>query len=127
MDEQQDAPSLRFCKALDKFFPLCCRVDRRRREGALSFSEAKAYAPRIESVLGEICLLPLADADAENLRRRLTDPKRDAFNLFTFLEVAGLPPTNNHAEQSLRLPVIFRKITFGSQSERGARALATNL
>ena len=38
-----------------------------------------------------------------------------------------MPPTNNHAEQSLRLPVIFRKITFGSQSLRGARALATNL
>ena len=38
-----------------------------------------------------------------------------------------MPPTNNHAEQSLRLPVIFRKITFGSQSLRVARALATNL
>jgi hypothetical protein len=31
------------------------------------------------------------------------------------------------SEQSLRLPVIFRKITFGSQSLRGAQALATNL
>ena len=79
------------------------------------------------SVRGEICLLPLADADAENLRRRLTDPKRDAPNLFSFLDVAGMPPTNNHAEQSLRLPVIFRKITFGSQSLRGAQSLATNL
>ena len=38
-----------------------------------------------------------------------------------------MPPTNNHAEQSLRLPVIFRKITFGSQSLLGAQALATNL
>ena len=36
-------------------------------------------------------------------------------------------PTNNHAEPSLRLPVIFRKITFGSQSLRGAQALATNI
>lgn len=72
-------------------------------------------------------MLPLADADAENLRCRVTDPKRDGDNLFTFLEVAGMPPTNNHAEQSLRLPVIFRKITFGSQSLRGAQALATNL
>jgi len=27
----------------------------------------------------------------------------------------------------VRLPVIFRKITFGSQSLRGAQALATNL
>jgi hypothetical protein len=123
----RDAPSLRFCKALEAFFPLCCRVDRRRREGTLSFAGAKAYAPLLQRALREICLLPLADADAENLRQRLTDPKRDAPNLFSFLEVAGLPPTNNHAEQSLRLPVIFRKITFGSQSLRGAQALATNL
>lgn len=38
-----------------------------------------------------------------------------------------MPPTNNHAEQSLRLPVIFRKITFGSQSLLGAQSLAVNL
>jgi transposase len=126
-ERQRDAPSLRFCRALETFFPLCCRVDRRRREGSLSFTAAKAYAPRLKSALAEICLLPLADAEAENLRLRLTDPKRDAPNLFTFLEVAGMPPTNNHAEQSLRLPVIFRKITFGSQSLHGAQALATNL
>jgi hypothetical protein len=73
-ERQRDAPSLRFCRALEKFFPLCCRID----------------------------------------------PRRDAPNLFSFLEVAGMPPTNNHAEQSLRLPVIFRKITFGNQSLRGA-------
>ena len=60
------------------------------------------YIPQLGSTLGEICLLPLADDDAENLRCRVTDPKRDGDNLFTFLEVAGMPPTNNHAEQSLR-------------------------
>jgi len=69
----------------------------------------------------------LADADAENLRQRITDPKRDGANLFTFLKVKDMPPTNNHAEQSLRLPVIFRKICFGSRSLLGAQALAVNL
>ena len=49
------------------------------------------------------------------------------YDPYTLVEVPGVPPTNNHAEQSLRLPVIFRKITFGSQSPRGAQALATNL
>ena len=38
-----------------------------------------------------------------------------------------MPPTNNHAEQSLRLPVIFRKITLSSQSLLGAQSLAVNL
>jgi transposase len=103
----RDAPSLRFCKTLEAFFPLCCRVGRRRREGTLSFAGAKAYAPHLESALGEICLLPLADADAENLRQRLTDPKRDAPNLFTFLEVAGMPPTNNAAYAARGISVVM--------------------
>ena len=34
---------------------------------------------------------------------------------------------NNHAEQALRLPVIFRKICFGNRSLEGARNLAVNL
>lgn len=47
--------------------------------------------------------------------------------LFTFLDVNRMEPTNNHAEQSLRLPVIFRKICFGSRSSRGAATFSTNL
>ena len=126
-ERKQDKNALRFCKTVKKFFSLCCRIDQRRKNGSVSFSAAKAYIPRLQRVLDTICLRPLADADAENLRNRLTDPKRDAMNLFTFLEVNGMPPTNNHAEQSLRLPVIFRKISFGSRSLHGAQALATNL
>ena len=126
-EKQRDASSLRFCVALAKFFSFCCRIGQRREKGGIAYSAAKDYIPRLRRTLDTICLRPLADADAENLRARVTDPKRDGANLFTFLEVAGMPPTNNHAEQSLRLPVIFRKITFGSQSLLGAQALATNL
>lgn len=38
-----------------------------------------------------------------------------------------MEPTNNHAEQSLRLPVIFRKISFGNRSVLGAQTFSTNL
>ena len=123
----RDAPSLRFCNKLGKFFSICCAIGRRRDSGAISFSAAKAHIPRLRRTRDAICMRPLADAEAENLRQRVTDPKRDGKNLFTFLEVPGMPPTNNHAEQSLRLPVIFRKITFGSQSLHGAQSLAVNL
>jgi transposase len=41
--------------------------------------------------------------------------------LWTFLQVEGVEPTNNHAEQALRGAVIWRKTSFGSQSERGDR------
>jgi len=71
-------------------------------------------------------LHPLRNKDAENLRQRITNPKRDALKLFTYPKVKGMPPTNNHAEQALRSPVIFRKISFGSRSITGAQAMATN-
>jgi len=42
-------------------------------------------------------------------------------SLWRFFEVAGVPPTNNQAEQEIRPLVIAKKLTFGVQSERGAR------
>lgn len=125
--KQQDLCSLRFVNSVAKFFAICCRIDQRRKAHRVSFSSAKAHIPRLQRVLDAICQYQLADSEAENLRQRITNPKRDARNLFTFLRVNGMPPTNNHAEQSLRLPVIFRKISFGSRSLLGAQSLAANL
>jgi len=39
--------------------------------------------------------------------------------LWTFVETDGVEPTNNVAERALRGPVIYRKLSLGSQSERG--------
>lgn len=44
---------------------------------------------------------------------------RDA--LWTFVDREGVEPTNNHAERELRAFVLWRKRSFGSQSERGDR------
>jgi transposase len=44
--------------------------------------------------------------------------------LFTFLEHAGVEPTNNFPERSLRLFVLIRKITYGNRSANGEVALA---
>ena len=44
---------------------------------------------------------------------------RDA--LWTFIERDGVEPTNNHAELELRDFVLWRRRSFGSQSERGER------
>lgn len=41
--------------------------------------------------------------------------------LWRFFEIPGVPPTNNHAERQLRPLVISKKLTFGTQSERGSR------
>jgi transposase len=41
--------------------------------------------------------------------------------LWTFVDVEGVEPTNNAAEQALRHAVIWRKLSFGTQSARGSR------
>lgn len=41
--------------------------------------------------------------------------------LWTFLRVAGVEPTNNAAERGLRRAVLWRRKSFGTQSESGSR------
>jgi transposase len=41
--------------------------------------------------------------------------------LWTFAEVEGVEPTNNAAERALRPGVLWRKGSFGTQSDRGSR------
>jgi len=41
--------------------------------------------------------------------------------LFTFVLATGVEPTNNAAERALRGAVIWRKISFGTDSEHGSR------
>ncbi|HEY8671735.1 MAG TPA: IS66 family transposase [Terriglobales bacterium] len=41
--------------------------------------------------------------------------------LWTFVEVQGIEPTNNTAERALRPAVIYRKLSFGTQSAAGSR------
>lgn len=44
--------------------------------------------------------------------------------LWTFADHDGVEPTNNHAERALRAFVLWRKMSFGSQSDRGNRFAA---
>ncbi|MGH8415410.1 MAG: IS66 family transposase, partial [Gammaproteobacteria bacterium] len=41
--------------------------------------------------------------------------------LWTFVDVQGVEPTNNTAERALRPAVIYRKLSFGTQSASGSR------
>lgn len=41
--------------------------------------------------------------------------------LWTFVEIQGVEPTNNTAERALRPAVIYRKLSFGTQSASGSR------
>lgn len=63
--------------------------------------------------------------------RRTSEVCRELYwyrdRLWTFLETEGVEPTNNAAERSLRHAVIWRKLSFGTQSASGSRFVETLL
>jgi len=62
-----------------------------------------------------------AAADIERLSGSCADILAHREALWTFVEHDGVEPTNNHGELELRDFVLWRKRSFGSQSERGER------
>lgn len=96
-----------------------CDTGRKLKFGDISWELAGGIADCFIKQLSKIRKQPLMFKPAETLRLYLTGPEQKF--LFTFLRHPGVPPTNNHAEQSLRHPVIFRKICFGTRSESGLK------
>jgi transposase len=47
--------------------------------------------------------------------------------LWTFLDAEGVEPTNNASERALRPAVIWRRLSFGTQSAKGSRFVETIL
>jgi transposase len=77
-------------------------------------------------------LIPLQARLGRLLRRGQDNPDRKAAGLcrelrkwwlalWTFARVDGVEPTNNGAERALRPAVLWRKGSFGSDSEAGSR------
>ena len=70
-------------------------------------------------------LAQAAERSARNRRRRTF--ARNLLKLWpalwTFSDIDGVAPTNNHAERGLRGAVIYRKLSLGSQSEEGERTI----
>ena len=61
------------------------------------------------------------DANIKGLSGSCSDMWEHREALWTFVVVDGVEPTNNHAERELRAFVLWRKRSFGAQSERGHR------
>jgi transposase len=64
------------------------------------------------------------DADVRGTCRELYEHRQW---LWTFLQHEGIEPTNNAGERSLRHAVIWRKLSFGTQSASGSRFVETML
>ena len=90
------------------------------RDGTLNRSSFRsAMTPlrqEVERLLeaGSRCGVPKTAGTCQDILKR-----REA--LWTFVQIAGVEPTNNVAERSIRPGVLWRKGSFGTQSETGSR------
>lgn len=67
----------------------------------------------------EAALQRSAAADIEVVAGSCADILEHKAALWTFVDRDDVEPTNNHAERELRAFVLWRKRSFGTQSERG--------
>jgi transposase len=90
------------------------------REGTLQRSTFRSYMSplrrEVERLLeaGGRCGVPTTEGTCQEILKR-----REA--LWTFVQVEGVEPTNNTAERAIRPGVLWRKGSFGTQSEAGSR------
>ena len=72
---------------------------------------------------GEILLLLRqgSQCDAPQVAGRCREILKLEGALFTYVRVAGVEPTNNVAERAIRPAVLWRKGSFGTDSEKGSR------
>jgi transposase len=88
-----------------------------------------AFVRRLAPIRREVERLLLRGADSGNraiagMCRELHDHRNW---LWTFVRVEGVEPTNNASERALRHAVIWRKLSFGTQSADGSRFVETML
>jgi transposase len=74
----------------------------------------------------EATLEDAVSADVSGLSGSCADILEHRQALWTFVDQAGVEPTNNHAEREIRAFVLWRKRSFGTQSDRG-NTFAENL
>ena len=90
----------------------------RLKDGTLSRDEFRALMAPVR-VHVESLLERAAKSKLTHVSGSCEDILKHRAALWTFVDTEGVEPTNNHAERELRAFVLWRKRSFGTQSERG--------
>jgi transposase len=97
-----------------KLFELWHKV----RDGTMSHSTFQRQVQPIRQTVDALLLRGYFNALTHGFCKELWEHRQ---RLWTFVDVEGIEPTNNAAEQALRHAVIWRKLSFGTQSASGSR------
>jgi len=114
----EDQQALLFAYCLKDIFKRARQEKRDWLEGKMSSAQARQKALAFEEELDQLVEPTVQNEDAEKLRKRLIAHRDENF---TFLRYKDVDPDNNRAERALRPSVVMRKITYGNNSETGAR------
>ena len=88
------------------------------RAGNLDREKFRAWMTPVRAQL-EKCLERAVAANLKEVSGACADILSHKQALWTFVDREDVDPTNNHAERELRAFVLWRKRSFGAQSERG--------
>ena len=95
------------------------KMRRRVRDGTLQWQTFQRRMPKLMTEVEELL------EEGASFNGPLAGKCREIFKsrkyMWTFVTCEEVEPTNNHAERMVRQGVIWRKMSFGTQSERGAR------
>jgi transposase len=90
------------------------------RENRIDWPAFQAVMKSIEQRVGDL-LRAGEQCGQEKTRRTCGNILKLERSLWTFVRVEGIEPTNNNAERPLRRAVLWRRKSFGTQSESGSR------
>ena len=121
-DQQVKRLGRELMREVDAMFALWHRV----RDGTLS---RRTFKTRMLPIRRRVEALLLRGVFSGNPRLMgMSEELYDGrVNLWTFVDLEGISPTNNDAERALRHAVIWRKLSFGTQSAAGSRFVETML
>jgi transposase len=88
------------------------------RDGTVSHADFRTQMQPIRTRVEAVLLRGYFDA---RVRGFCTDLWEHRARLWVFVDVEGVEPTNNAAERALRHAVIWRKLSFGTQSASGSQ------
>jgi transposase len=111
LSEREDESMSRFGENILKELRLLCHW-------AKAPPSEKQWTQFYSRLILLLFLFENADDDAGKLARLLL---RELDSLWVFLDHEGVEPTNNRAERALRFGVLWRKRSYGTQSEKGNR------
>lgn len=115
---ERDGPSAAFGRDLLNYIGILFEYWHAYKAGSLDRATFRAWMGPVRAQV-EALLERAVVANIDRLSGSCANILEHRLALWTFVDHDGVEPTNNHAERELRAFVLWRRKSFGAQSDRG--------